>query len=203
MANSICNSYDDVVKWKYLSRYRWIPLTKARDVKLWCFLWSAPKQTAEQIIETPAIWDAIAPIMTSLWWVESFTSSPWVLPIVLQSCLLVGASSLSDPMNARATSRLKCLDPRIIWSKKTCDTGNEYKMWRHLNSADIQVKSGPVCGLLFHNFIISFLLPISTHAPFINMVIAWICQRIQRFLWDLITHPCHSFNGSSAKPPLK
>ena len=45
---------------------RWIPLTKTRDVELWCFLCSAPEQTIEQTIDTPVIWDAIAPIMTSL-----------------------------------------------------------------------------------------------------------------------------------------
>ena len=27
---------------------RWIPLTKVSDEGLWCFLWSAPEQTAEQ-----------------------------------------------------------------------------------------------------------------------------------------------------------
>ena len=26
---------------------RWIPLTKASDAKLWCFIWSAPEQTFE------------------------------------------------------------------------------------------------------------------------------------------------------------
>ena len=43
-----------------------IPLTKASDVELWCFLWSAPEQTVEQTIETLVIWDAITLIMTSL-----------------------------------------------------------------------------------------------------------------------------------------
>ena len=46
--------------------HRWIPPTKASDAELWCFLWSAPQQTFEKKIETLAIWDAIAPIMTSL-----------------------------------------------------------------------------------------------------------------------------------------
>ena len=46
--------------------HRWIPLTKASDAELWGFLSSAPEQTVEQTIETPVIWDAIAPIMTSL-----------------------------------------------------------------------------------------------------------------------------------------
>ena len=26
---------------------RWIPRTKASDVEIWCFLWSAPKQAVE------------------------------------------------------------------------------------------------------------------------------------------------------------
>ena len=46
--------------------HRWFPLTKANNAALWCFLWFAPEQTAEQPIETPVIWDAIALIMTSL-----------------------------------------------------------------------------------------------------------------------------------------
>ena len=46
--------------------HRWIPLTKASDAELWCFLWSSPEQTAVQTIETPVIWDAIALIITSL-----------------------------------------------------------------------------------------------------------------------------------------
>ena len=44
----------------------WIPPTKANDAELWCFLLSAPEQTIEEIIDTLVIWDAIAPIMTSL-----------------------------------------------------------------------------------------------------------------------------------------
>ena len=47
--------------------HNWIPFTKASDAELLCSLWSAPDQTAEQIIETPVIWDAIALIMTSLY----------------------------------------------------------------------------------------------------------------------------------------
>ena len=46
--------------------HRWIPLTKASDAELWWFLLSAPEQTAEQTVETPVIWEAIALIMTSL-----------------------------------------------------------------------------------------------------------------------------------------
>ena len=38
--------------------HRRIPLTKASDAELWCFLWSSPEQTV--------IWDAIVHIMTSL-----------------------------------------------------------------------------------------------------------------------------------------
>ena len=68
--------HDDIIKWKYFPRYwlftmwgetsghRWIPLTKASEAELWCFLWSAPEQIVEQTIETPVIWDAI---LTSLY----------------------------------------------------------------------------------------------------------------------------------------
>ena len=45
-----------------------VSLTKASDAELWCFLRFAPEQTVEHVIKTPAIWDAIALIMTSLWW---------------------------------------------------------------------------------------------------------------------------------------
>ena len=68
--------YDDVIKWKHFPRYwplwgestghRWIPLTKASDAELWCFLWSSPARTVEQAIETPRVWYVIVLIMTSL-----------------------------------------------------------------------------------------------------------------------------------------
>ena len=45
--------------------HRWIPLTKASDAELWCFLWFVPEQTIELTIEKPVIDDAIALIMTS------------------------------------------------------------------------------------------------------------------------------------------
>ena len=54
----------------------WIPLTKARDMELWCFLWSAPYQMVEQTIDTPVIWDAIMLIMMSQWYnITGFTVS--------------------------------------------------------------------------------------------------------------------------------
>ena len=66
--------HDDVIKWKHFPRYlpfvrgihRIIPPTKASDVELWRFLYSAPEQTVELTIEAPVIWDAIVLIMTSL-----------------------------------------------------------------------------------------------------------------------------------------
>ena len=32
---------------KEFTSHRWIPLTEATDAELWCFLWSAPEQTAQ------------------------------------------------------------------------------------------------------------------------------------------------------------
>ena len=53
--------------WGESTGHRWIPLTKAGDAELWCFLWSAPpEQTVQQAIETLVIWGAIELIMTSL-----------------------------------------------------------------------------------------------------------------------------------------
>ena len=52
--------------WGETTSHRWIPLTKASDAELWCFLWSMPEQTVEQTIDTPVIWEAIASITTSL-----------------------------------------------------------------------------------------------------------------------------------------
>ena len=51
--------------------HRWIPFTKGSDIQLWCFLWSAPEQTVEQIIETPVIWDATTLIVTLLYLLSS------------------------------------------------------------------------------------------------------------------------------------
>ena len=40
--------------WCEFTGHRWIPLTKASDAELWCFLWSVPEQTVEQIIKMPS-----------------------------------------------------------------------------------------------------------------------------------------------------
>ena len=50
----------------FLGIYCTVHFELASGVELWCFLWSAPVQRAEQAIETPLIWDTIALIMTSL-----------------------------------------------------------------------------------------------------------------------------------------
>ena len=54
-----------IIKWKHFPCYwpfvrgttghRWIPLTKASDAELWCFLWSASEQTFQQTIGKPLI----------------------------------------------------------------------------------------------------------------------------------------------------
>ena len=62
--------------WGQSTDHRWIPLTKARYAVLWCFLWSAPEQTAEQTIDTLVIWDAITLIMTSLQWIKKSPRLP-------------------------------------------------------------------------------------------------------------------------------
>ena len=74
--NTMYPDHNDLIKWKHFPRY-WplvrgiIRQTKTSVAELWCFLWSSPEQTVEQTIETPVIWDAIAPIMTWLLWMPS------------------------------------------------------------------------------------------------------------------------------------
>ena len=46
--------------WRESIGQRRVPLTKASDAELWCFLWYAPEQTVKQTIETPVLWYAIA-----------------------------------------------------------------------------------------------------------------------------------------------
>ena len=68
--------YDDVIIWKHFQRcwqlwgestgHRWVPITKATDAELRWFRWSEPEQTVEWTLEKPLIWDATAPIVTSL-----------------------------------------------------------------------------------------------------------------------------------------
>ena len=52
--------------WGESTGRRWIPLTKASDAELSCFLWSRPEQTVEQTLKTPVIWDAIVLMLTLL-----------------------------------------------------------------------------------------------------------------------------------------
>ena len=42
--------------WGESTGHKWIPLTKASDFKLWCFLWSAPKQMVEQMRQSRCQW---------------------------------------------------------------------------------------------------------------------------------------------------
>ena len=46
VAGLLCGEFTD---------HRCIPLTKARDAELWCFLRSAPEPTVEQTMKTPVI----------------------------------------------------------------------------------------------------------------------------------------------------
>ena len=69
------SAHYDVIKWNHFPRY-WsfmggihrssvVPFIKASDAELWRFLWSAPEETDEPMIQMPVIWDAIALILTS------------------------------------------------------------------------------------------------------------------------------------------
>ena len=69
--------------WRESTGNRKIPIPKARDAELRCFLWSEPVQTAEQLIETQMIWDSISLIMTSLWGIQDYFTDTGVTKMFL------------------------------------------------------------------------------------------------------------------------
>ena len=62
--------------WEESVGHRWIPLAMTSDAELWCFLLSAPERTVEKTIETPIIWEAVALIMTPLYYVRRISYIP-------------------------------------------------------------------------------------------------------------------------------
>ena len=80
--------------------HRWIPVTKASDVELWFFLWSAPGQRDEQTIETLVTRDAIAPIMTcydSVMNSKSACTEPQQRKTKLEPCANCSVCAAYDP----------------------------------------------------------------------------------------------------------
>ena len=53
---TMTSSYGNIFRatgplWEESTGHRWIPLTKASDAELWCYLWSGHEQTVEQTID--------------------------------------------------------------------------------------------------------------------------------------------------------
>ena len=74
--------------WGESTGYRWIPLTKATDMKLWCFLWCVPEQMVEQTLELLVIWDAMMSMWchSNEWWHHNqLRNALWDLAIVTQA----------------------------------------------------------------------------------------------------------------------
>ena len=80
--------------WGEFTGHRWIPLAKASEAGLWCFLWSAPEQTVEQTFETPVILDATALIMTS----QIYTVA------IMKSTVTMKVFAKNYPLNMSETS---------------------------------------------------------------------------------------------------
>ena len=68
---------------------------------VWCFLWSAPEQTAEQTIKTPVMWDAIPLMMKSLWWLytQTYVTCRYCFQRGLYMCILPVRISVSLIVN--------------------------------------------------------------------------------------------------------
>ena len=88
----IASSYRNIFRvtgllWGESTGHRWIHLTKASVVEIWCFRWSASEQTVQQTIETPVIWNVIAFICRHsngdngcvMWFPSLIYVLPWIL----------------------------------------------------------------------------------------------------------------------------
>ena len=75
---------------------RWIPLTKASDAELWCFLWSAPEQTVVQTIDSSVIWDAMG----------ADYDVTVMMPLMFQ---YMSAGQMGDDLAPRYASAVTCL----------------------------------------------------------------------------------------------
>ena len=100
--------------WGESTCYWWIPLTKASDAELWCFLWSVPEQTHEQTLETPVIWDAILFTMTLLY------------------CLCKLWQIIGRLMGSDHSFVVGCVKAYNL--KRTCCSGGQYMYWGHFTN---------------------------------------------------------------------
>ena len=101
--------------WGETTDHRWIPLTKASDADIWCFLWSTPEQTVERTIETLEVWNTVVLIMMSLW-CRSFVATVSSTDIT-GNCLLQPRQSLSprDQLGTAANA--------VLYKEHNQDTG--------------------------------------------------------------------------------
>ena len=107
--------------WGEFTDRRWIPLTNANDAGLWCFLWSAPEQRVVQTIKTSVIWDAVAPITTSLQWRD----------MSVMAFSISGNSIICSGYYQR--NHLRIILPVTIWfpSQRASDAESVSITWRH------------------------------------------------------------------------
>ena len=106
--------------WGESTGHRWIPLTKASSAELWCFLLSTPEQTVGQTIGMLVIWDAIALIMTSLWWWRCYIAT---LDTILASVRVISTKLLQ---NRQYVDDLRHRDVHVTSFKWNCPTIAHY-----------------------------------------------------------------------------
>ena len=103
---------------------RWIARTKASDAELWCFLWSAPEYTVELTIARLVIWEALTPIMTSLWWEYIYQKRVFLGYMGETGLSTEGAMAESNGFD-ETVCILKCEVNSWIW----------YKYWGEIHNA--------------------------------------------------------------------
>ena len=92
--------HDDVIKWKHFrvtvplcgefTGHRWIPLTKASDAELWCFLWSAPEHTFDLLV--PTIFGENLVYYVKRWVYNSPYGISWCVDLAQTCCTMIWTS---------------------------------------------------------------------------------------------------------------
>ena len=120
--------------WEESTGHWWIPLTKASDAELWCFLWCAPEQTWD----LPVIWAAML-----FMWLHCYATVPqeisflfgvfFTLIVQLMFCLVRCWTNERHPFHQWSMSMslktiifitfLQCfltVDAWLLWRRKLC-----------------------------------------------------------------------------------
>ena len=110
--------------------HQFIPITKTTDAEFWSFLWCAPRQTVEQTVKMPMIWDVIVVIMTSLQCAHTHTEA-----LSYRQCCSKDVNKRTVFFECRwpiKTQFIDCLCRKCVCIMMTSSNGNVFRVTGHL-----------------------------------------------------------------------